>query len=405
MDRRKKAILERLYPVERERSAGARERDGTKERRRLALLRSAAKDQAVAMTKLSDAANLLLLVADHVAILLTCYGTGGGIIGTAAMDNHAMSPNCSTASSSDIAPEVDTDDHEHNYHRGERSHKIHEGKRCVVDDAYSDSDSFEGEGGIQGGGAGGAGGAGLAGLAGIAGRNSFCGSVVRRGRRRLSRSRSRSRSRRRCRKKTSIGNGAFCNFASDNEDAAVTRGGGGITEDEGSSGGTSGPFYVSNVPSSYRLRYLRKCWAQAAEAVAAGVDASTFVLKQMERMGQRELVVGLEGQGKRCMWLLELPGGLTVFFRTDYLYRMEATARAMRADTQQWYESVHKFAAKIRKEIGVCKKRVAAIDDRFCKERHVMLAREFGVGLPHNYAWHEQQNDDDIIDEMEGNDW
>lgn len=154
----------------------------------------------------------------------------------------------------------------------------------------------------------------------------------------------------------------------------VVRGGclGGRNSDE-----SRRSMFISSVPSTFRIRYLRKCWGYAADALAAAVECSTFLLRELERLGQKELIAGLEAQCRRCMWLLELPGGLTVLFRTDSLLKMANQARVMRSDALQWYDRLRAFVLKMRKEHAKGKRKLSALDDRLVDLRQDLLAEEF----------------------------
>lgn len=225
-----------------------------RERRSVSLLRHTLRDQALAMRKLTDAANLLLLIADHIEILAACYRNG------CISPPSSFSPS-SSANSSDCSSEDDN-----------------------------------------------------APRVGCLGRAS--------------------------------------------SDSSPT-------------------IFVSSVPSSYRFRYLRKCWGYAAKALAEAVDASTFLMAEVERLGQRELIPGLEGQCKRYMWLLELPGGLTVFFRTDYLHKLCADARHMRQIVFEWQAKVKRFSAKTRADMSRTRAKVHALKEKVRENREQLLAEEF----------------------------
>lgn len=225
-----------------------------RERRSLSLLRTALQDQSAAMLKLTDAANLLLLIADHIDILAACYGN----------NNISSSSSCTPPSST------------------------------TASDCSSEDDNT-----------------------------------------------------------TRVG----CLGRASSE--------------------SSPTIFVSSVPSSYRFRYLRKCWSYAAKALAEAVAKSTFLMAELERLGQRELIPGLEGQCRRCMWLLELPGGLTVFFRTDYLQKLCSEARQMRQLVFDWQAKVKRFSAKVRSDVSRSRNKIVSLKQNMSEKREQLLAEEF----------------------------
>lgn len=274
------------------------------QRRRIALLKDALKDQNVALTKLSDAANLLLLVADHVQVLASYYA-----------QPPFSSTSCSPSSSTCPPPNL--------------SHFPNSPSSTFLSRRFTTSFS-----------------------ASLPSSRSSASSS--------------SSSSAPCSRESSLD----CGRRDDN-DAVRVGCLGRCDEFRGPA-----PFYVSTVPSSYRFRYLRKCWGYAADALVAAVDASSFLYRHVERLGQRELIPGLEAQCKRCVWLVEFPGGVTVFFKADFLLKMESDARSMRTDVIAWHCKVQQFASKIRKELTSMIKKESILDDRLFEARKRLLETE-----------------------------
>lgn len=223
-------------------------------RRRIGLLHRAVRDQATARKKLRDAANLLLLIADHIDLLAACYGSVPVDAGTASAE--ALPPSSDCSSSDEDCARV----------------------RC------------------------------------LGGRG--------------------------------------------NDDARPS-------------------IHVTSIPSTYRFRYLRKCWGFAAEAIEEAVKLSSFLAREMKQDGRRELVPGLEAQCKRCLWLVELPGGLTVVFRTEFLRRMVCDARRMRADVLEWEVRLEKFSTRVRRELGRVRRRMRTDEEQLARLRRELLEEEF----------------------------
>lgn len=253
LERKRRQILSLLYPSNHHQLSSTTSAL-TRERASLSLLRNSLQQQSASLLKLTDAANLLLLIADHIEVLAACYGN-----------------NCTTPPSS-----------------------------CTP---------------------------------------------------------------------ASSANGSDCSSEDDNTARVGCLG--------RASSDSSPSIFVSSVPSSYRFRYLRKCWGYAANALAEAVEKSTFLMAELERLGQRELIPGLEGQCRRCMWLLELPGGLTVFFRTDYLYKLCAEARHMRLVVFEWQTKVKRYSAKVRSDISRSRSKIHSLKDKLRDEREKLLAEEF----------------------------
>lgn len=135
--------------------------------------------------------------------------------------------------------------------------------------------------------------------------------------------------------------------------------------------------YLSSVPGNYRIRYLRKCWGYAGEALAAAVDLSSYLSVQLEREGRRELVPGIEVQARPTMGLIEFPGGLTFIFRGDILQKMGAEAKRMREVVLGWQRKQRKFVGRIRRDLSRMRKKAALQEAKLEELRQVLLSEEF----------------------------
>lgn len=136
-------------------------------------------------------------------------------------------------------------------------------------------------------------------------------------------------------------------------------------------------IYLAGVPGNYRIRYMRRCWGYAAEAIGAAVKRSSYLARQMEREGQSELVPGVAAQAKRNFSLFELPGGLTFVFRSDMVHRMASDAKEMREVVESWYLRQHKFIAKVGKDLAKSKKKYHQQELRLADMRRSLLSEEF----------------------------
>lgn len=140
-------------------------------------------------------------------------------------------------------------------------------------------------------------------------------------------------------------------------------------------------IYISSVPGNYRIRYIRKCWGYAAEALASAVALSSYLSRQLEREEQTELVPGLEAQAKPTMSLFELPGGLTFVFRSDFLQKMRNDSKDMREAVESWYLRQQKFIARVRKDLAKSRKKVKQHEVNLAELRSTLLADEFSDSL------------------------
>lgn len=138
------------------------------------------------------------------------------------------------------------------------------------------------------------------------------------------------------------------------------------------------PIYLSSVPANYRVRYLRRCWGFASDALVAAVDFSSYLSCQLERDGQTQLVPGIEGLSRPSMSLFELPGGLTVVFRSEMLQKMANDAKEMREIVGVWQLKQRKFISRIRKDMGRLRKSIGQQEIVVCGLRQKLLAEEFG---------------------------
>lgn len=136
-------------------------------------------------------------------------------------------------------------------------------------------------------------------------------------------------------------------------------------------------IYISSVPGNYRIRYLRKCWGFAAEALSAAVALSSYLSRQLEREGQSELVPGIEAQARPTLSLFELPGGLTFVFRSDLLQKMLNDAKTMREVVESWYLRQRKFISRVRKDLSRSRKKVAQFESKLADLRRTLLSEEF----------------------------
>lgn len=141
-------------------------------------------------------------------------------------------------------------------------------------------------------------------------------------------------------------------------------------------------IFISSVPGNYRIRYLRKCWGFAADSLAGAVDLSSFLSRQLERDGKTELVPGIDQQARPSMSLFELPGGLTLFFRSDLLQKMSSDAKAMRETVQSWELRQRKFLGKIRRDLSKSRKKVAVHEAKLAELRRTLLSEEFSESHP-----------------------
>lgn len=141
-------------------------------------------------------------------------------------------------------------------------------------------------------------------------------------------------------------------------------------------------IYLSSVPGNYRVRYLRKCWGYAAEALEAAVDLSSYLAVQLERQGRTELVPGIEAQSRPSMALLELPGGLTFIFRSDLLQKMSEEAKSMREKVQAWQRKQRKFVARIRRDLSRTRNKASTQEAKLAELRQTLMAEEFAESYP-----------------------
>lgn len=56
------------------------------------------------------------------------------------------------------------------------------------------------------------------------------------------------------------------------------------------------------------------------------------------------------------MWLVGLPGGLTVLFKADLLRKMEDRASTMKVQIVQWMEKVDRFKGNIGRGMKMSRK-------------------------------------------------
>lgn len=145
-------------------------------------------------------------------------------------------------------------------------------------------------------------------------------------------------------------------------------------------------IYLSGVPGAYRVRYLRKCWGYAAEALEAAVDLSSYLAVQLERQGRTELVPGIEAQSKPSMALLEFPGGLTFIFRSDLLQKMSEEAKSMREAVQGWQRKQRKFIGRIRRDLSRTRKKAGLQEAKLAELRQTLLAEEFADAHPSSFS-------------------
>ena len=136
-------------------------------------------------------------------------------------------------------------------------------------------------------------------------------------------------------------------------------------------------FSMPNVPGQYRIRYLRKCWTRAADALAAAVALSGFLASQLTKNGETELVPGIESKGRPSLSLFDLPGGLTVMFRSGALQRMENEAKNMREKVLAWHSRQRKFLSRVRKELSKARETVSEQDKELGELRRTLLTEEF----------------------------
>lgn len=141
-------------------------------------------------------------------------------------------------------------------------------------------------------------------------------------------------------------------------------------------------IFISSVPGNYRIRYLRKCWGFAADALSAAVDLSSYLARQLQHEGRSELVPGIEVQARPSMSLFELPGGLTFFFRSDLLQKMASDAKEMREAVQVWQLRQRKFLSRVRRDLSKTKRRAAAHEARLAEARRALLSEEFADSYP-----------------------
>lgn len=152
-------------------------------------------------------------------------------------------------------------------------------------------------------------------------------------------------------------------------------------------------IYLSSVPGNYRVRYLRKCWGYAAEALEAAVDLSSYLAVQLERQGRTELVPGIEAQSKPSMALLELPGGLTFIFRSDLLQKMSEEAKSMREKVQAWQQKQQKFVGRIRRDLSRTRKKAGTQEAKLAELRQTLLTEEFADSYPSPFPMKETEDE------------
>lgn len=137
------------------------------------------------------------------------------------------------------------------------------------------------------------------------------------------------------------------------------------------------PIYISSVPANYRLRYLRKCWALAAQALTSAVALSSFIARHLERVGQTELVPGIESMSRPSLSLFELPGGLLFIFRSGLLQKMSTDSKTMRESVRVWQGRQRKFITRIGRDLAKARKSCAQYDAKLADLRRNLLVEEF----------------------------
>lgn len=136
-------------------------------------------------------------------------------------------------------------------------------------------------------------------------------------------------------------------------------------------------IYISSVPGNYRIRYLRKCWGFAADALSDAVNLSSYISTNLERVGQSELIPGIDNQSKPSLSLFELPGGLTILLRADMLQKMANEAKATREVVKVWQLRQRKFVSRIRRDLTKSKRTVALHEAKMAELRGKLVAEEF----------------------------
>lgn len=136
-------------------------------------------------------------------------------------------------------------------------------------------------------------------------------------------------------------------------------------------------IYLTTLPPNYRIRYLRKCWGFAADALSTAVDHSAFLSKQLDREGQTELVPGILDRSRPSLSLFELPGGLTFMLRPDSLRKMGNDAKTMRDTVFDWQMRQRKYLLKLNKDLAKANKSVVVHEARLADARRRLLAIEF----------------------------
>lgn len=137
------------------------------------------------------------------------------------------------------------------------------------------------------------------------------------------------------------------------------------------------PMYITSVPANYRIRYLRKCWSFAAEALSTAVHLSTYLERSLEREGKPTLVPGIEAQSKPSLTLFELPGGLTVILRSETLHRMSNEAKRMRELVHSWQARQRRFLARLQRDLAKAQSNVSGYEGKLAELRQSLLVNEF----------------------------
>eukprot|EP00178_Gracilaria_changii_P004559 TRINITY_DN173_c0_g1_i1.p4 TRINITY_DN173_c0_g1~~TRINITY_DN173_c0_g1_i1.p4 ORF type:complete len:338 (+),score=59.95 TRINITY_DN173_c0_g1_i1:801-1814(+) len=112
------------------------------------------------------------------------------------------------------------------------------------------------------------------------------------------------------------------------------------------------------IPRNYKAKYLRKCSTLASDALAAAVDLSSYLARQVEARGEHALIPEIDMLCKPCLSIVDLPGGFTLIFRAEVLKKMADDATRLRRVALEWRRKQWLFCVKLKHNLSACRRSV-----------------------------------------------